>query len=147
MAAKTKDQVSSTLLLTSTRLYILENGPRKIFFYSIYKNASQSALLSYLILKSGQRLVNTIVPTLLLGDKEAWCSHSGKTRVPEAQLGHWRARLAGKGGRRLHKGRFSRVWWLRWQRTRQTLKVPSYSCDSMSVIVLCKCSRNFLLVN
>lgn len=37
LAGKTKDQVSSTLLLTSTRPYILETGPRKIFFYSIYK--------------------------------------------------------------------------------------------------------------
>jgi len=68
--------------------------------------------------------VNTIVPTLLLGDKEAWGSHSGKTRVPGAQLGPQRARLAGKVGRCLHKGRFSHVWWLRWQQTRQTLKVP-----------------------
>lgn len=68
--------------------------------------------------------MNTIVPTLLLGDEEAWGSCPGKTRVPGAQLGPGRARLAEKGGRCLHKDRFSHVWWLRWQQTRQTLKAP-----------------------
>lgn len=48
---KQRDQVSSASLLTSTMPYILGNGPRKIFFYSIYKNDIQSDLLSYLILK------------------------------------------------------------------------------------------------